>query len=251
MKPLNFSNIKTHIYNKYSSDPSKILIHTSVLGWILSSLAQIGAIFVNDKIDSKDKAFLIPQEFADACVNIGAYLLITTMFTRVSKKLVKTGRFRTSSIDEFCRKNKFFERIASNNQPTLGEFKFNMENRIKSLISSCKKRLSKPNLNSKEINNIETKIAELENFKKDYKRFENGIGIIGTTIGTILSCNILTPIIRNEIAVHQQKKLLAAKDKIYNRYYQKNKDSLQAPRGITIDQYQQMVNRHSSGTIKI
>ena len=46
-----------------------------------------------------------------------------------------------------------------------------------------------------------------------YNKFYKGVDVIGTTLGSILSCNIVTPIIRNEIAANKQKKCIAKMDK--------------------------------------
>ena len=75
------------IYQNFKKDTSKMLIFTGTAGWALSSFAQIIAIVVNPKISSEKKSFLIPQEFMDAVVNVGAFFGIT-MFAK--KKRIKT-----------------------------------------------------------------------------------------------------------------------------------------------------------------
>ena len=55
-----FKAFKNHVYNVYGPNPAKMLIYTGVLGWFLSSAAQVVAIAVNDKIPKEQKAFLIP-----------------------------------------------------------------------------------------------------------------------------------------------------------------------------------------------
>lgn len=57
-----FDEFKTVIYKNYGENPGKMLVHTGVLGWILSSLAQIAAVVFNDKISKEQKVFLIPQD---------------------------------------------------------------------------------------------------------------------------------------------------------------------------------------------
>ena len=39
----------------------------------------------------------------------------------------------------------------------------------------------------------------------DFLKFRDGVDFLATTAGSVLSCNILTPIIRNEIATYKQK----------------------------------------------
>ena len=95
-----FSNFKTTLYRNYGENPGKMLVHTGVLGWILSSLAQVSAIVLNDKISTEQKSFLIPQEIADAGINIISFYLITSSFKRIASKLVSTGKLTTVPIKE-------------------------------------------------------------------------------------------------------------------------------------------------------
>ena len=57
-----FMDIKNSLMRSFGEDPGKMLLHTGTLGWILSSLAQVMAVVLNDKIPKKQKTFLIPQE---------------------------------------------------------------------------------------------------------------------------------------------------------------------------------------------
>ena len=45
-----FRNILKKIAKAYGDKPGKMLVHTGVIGWILSSAAQVCAIVINDKI---------------------------------------------------------------------------------------------------------------------------------------------------------------------------------------------------------
>ena len=82
-----FQAVLNWVAEHFSTDPSKMLIFTGVAGWTLSSLAQIGAVLFNSKISNEQKSFLIPQELADAVVNIGSFFLIT----QVTKKLLQSS----------------------------------------------------------------------------------------------------------------------------------------------------------------
>ena len=77
VKPSLFMKAKDYIAGRYGDDIGKMLVHTGVIGWILSSAAQVVAIVINDKIPKEQKMFLIPQEIADAGVNIASFYLIT------------------------------------------------------------------------------------------------------------------------------------------------------------------------------
>lgn len=168
-----FMNFKNLIAKHYGDNPGRMLIHTGVIGWILSAAAQVMAIAINDKIPKEQKMFLIPQEMADAAVNIVSFYAVTQTFASVAGKLVKTGKWLPGSVRAFLEKN------------GLGA------------------KLGKKGFNVKVDGNLTDELA------KQYDKFNNGIDVIATTIGSILSCNIITPLVRNEIAADRQKKAIS------------------------------------------
>ena len=103
-KPLD--SVLNWVYKKFSKDASKMLIYTGVAGWALSSLAQMGAILFNSKIPNEQKSFLLPQELADAAVNIGSFFLITLSAKKLAQKLFSTGKLAPKSVRTFLDKNK-------------------------------------------------------------------------------------------------------------------------------------------------
>ena len=171
------------VAKNYGEKPGKMLIHTGVIGWILSSLAQTVAIATNDKISREQKSFLIPQELADAMVNIVSFYAITQSVSSLTKKMVKTGKLLPKSVREFFSKK----------EQKLGDWNTN----VKELLTK---------------NNATKEITG------SYNDFHNGADVIATTVGSIISCNIVTPIIRNNIAAHGQKNIM-------NKYDSKNKSS--------------------------
>lgn len=205
-----FSDFKSVMYKNYGENPGKMLVHTGVLGWILSSLAQVSAVVFNDKISPEQKTFLIPQEMADAAVNILSFYVITSSFKNLASKLVSTGKLATKPIKDFLSKN------GVSAAEHIGKLGFNIE-----------------------------KMANFQEIKNDYKPFKNGVDVVASTVGSIISCNIVTPILRNEYAARRQKKALA---KMHGANFQE----LQAPRGISMDAYQKMAaSKYSSGALKI
>lgn len=172
-KPL--QSVLKWIYTKFSEDTSKMLIATSAIGWLTSMVAQVIAIVVNPKIKEEQKVFLIPQEFNDALVNIGTYLLITVLTKKTVSKLFSTGKLLPKSVKEHISKNpKLFEGKLGNVQYDIGKI--------------------------------------LEGGNKDiyhtYKVYKN----IGTTVATIgagiLAANVITPIERNRLASRVQKRYI-------------------------------------------
>lgn len=156
------------IYKAYHKSPDKMLIHTGVIGWMLSSAAQITAILFNDKLSKEQKLFMIPQEFADAVVNIASFYIVTQTFTSVASKLVRTGKWLPQNVRNYLIKNNFGTK--------LGDINFN----------------------------IPTAVRMPYKVKRSYNFFEKGLGVVATTIGSILSCNIITPILRNMYASKRQ-----------------------------------------------
>ncbi len=163
-----FNGFKTLVAKHYGSNTGKMLIHTGVIGWILSSAAQVAAIVINDKIPKEQKMYLIPQEIADAAVNIVSFYAITQTFSSVAKRLVTSGKLLPKSVKDWMSVKGLLGKIGNS---TSDIYKAG-------LSASAKKRLD---------------------------MFKEGIDVIGTTAGSILSCNIVTPIVRNEIAANRQK----------------------------------------------
>ena len=106
-----FNTFKNFLYTNYGENPGKMLVHTGVLGWILSSAAQVAAVVINDKISPKDKVFLIPQECADAAVNILSFYLVTNSFKAVGSKLVQSGKLVTKPIKNFLNEKQLCSQV--------------------------------------------------------------------------------------------------------------------------------------------
>ena len=164
------------LYKIYSKDTGKMLIHTGVIGWILSSAAQISAIVFNDKIPKEQKMFLIPQEFMDACINIVSFYLVTQSFSSIAKKLCKTGKWLPAGVKKYILNHPELTKELGK----LGSIGFDM---------------SKVKLPYKQ--------------SRSFKLFSNGLDVVGTTLGSIISCNIITPIGRNIYASYRQKDNIA------------------------------------------
>jgi len=172
-KPSFMKKINNFIAKNYGGDCGKMLIHTGVIGWAMSAAAQVAAIVINDKIPKEQKLFLIPQEIADAFVNIISFYAVTQTCKSVAVKLVNTGKWLPESVRKFAK----FKGAAAN----LGKPDFDIY--ASGILSpSAVKRLD---------------------------HFNNGVALIATTAGSVLSCNIITPLIRNRIASRRQKKYIA------------------------------------------
>ncbi len=167
-----FSKFTSYMYKHYGENPGTMLVHTGVLGWIFSAAGQLFAIALNDKIPKEQKSFLYPQEAADAAINILSFYIITSSFKNVASKLVSTGKLSTSKIRNYIKSK------GINPAEYIGKLESNIE-------------------------------KDFPEIKDDYKAFKNGVDVVASTVGSILSCNIVTPVLRNQYAAKKQKEAIA------------------------------------------
>ena len=128
----------------------------------------------------------------------------------MASKLVSTGKLTTKPIREFLTK----QGVTSSEH--IGKLGFNIEN-----------------------------MANFQDIKGEYKSFKNGVDVVASTVGSIISCNIVTPVLRNEYAAKQQKKAIA-------KMHGTDTHELKSPRGISMDTYIKLSSaKYSSGSLKI
>lgn len=175
-KPSVFQKVLDFIADQSTFNVANALIMLSSAGWLASSVAQIIGIYFNKNYTKEQKSFMIPQEFADAVVNIGSFLLVTKSFKSLSSKMVETGKIIPKSIHTFLgEKGLLSER---------GKFDFN--------------------------------VTEVEGFHKHRQTYNNFKTMVESTAaigGGILSSNIITPILRNKIASMRKDKVLQSLSK--------------------------------------
>lgn len=168
-------NVLSWVAKNFRKDASKMLIWTGVAGWGLSSLAQICGIAFNSKIPKEQKSFLIPQEIADAAVNVGSFFLITQVAKRTVARLFSTGKIAPKAVRNYLQKNK--ELYADK----IGKLSFDLDEVLK-------KNKDFP--------------------KNEYYSCKNFYTTVATVGAGILSSNIVTPLIRNYGASKMQKSYL-------------------------------------------
>lgn len=162
-----FKTLRDRIWKNVVNNPGATLMHTGAIGWAASSLAQITGMLFNDNIDSNKKKFLIPQEFADAVGNIALYYIVTVYIKDNVEKLFENGKIRFEKVMQQFREDKKRDLI-----------KCDIEDLFKS---------------GKVIENL----GEAIDSKKIYAAHKNGASVLATLIASVISCNILTPYIRN------------------------------------------------------
>ena len=164
----------------FRKDASKMLIWTGVAGWTLSSLAQITAVVFNPKLSKEQKSFLIPQEFADAAVNIGSFFIFTQSAKKLVSKLFSTGKLAPQKVRAHFNKHKDIY------GKKIGKLDFDIDDIIK-------KGEFPP--------------------KNEYWACKNYGTAVATVSAGIVSSNIITPIIRNNMASKMQKNYINNKEK--------------------------------------
>ena len=142
-----FKNPKDWMFEHYGENPGKMLVHTGTVGWILSSLAQISAIVTNDKYTKEQKMFLLPQEMADAAINILSFYAFTNGIKKLTTKFLKTAKIRNKATEDILRRDGFILEKGATREPEkvyAGDFDFditkldNYQSEIKSVYKDFK-----------------------------------------------------------------------------------------------------------------
>lgn len=198
------------MYKSYSKDGGKLLVHMGAASWIFGAVAQIGSVIGDKKIDKRQKKFLLPQEAADAAVNVGLFYSVCELIKRGGDYLVEKGSFLTDDIA------KALTKINPANNPAL-----NMKDWKKVFTAAeLKGNLTKLLENAKNLTVIKnapaseqaTLLKAAEAALEKIEAHKNNVGIVTSIAASILACNILTPIARNWLASKMQKKLQYRED---------------------------------------
>ena len=189
-----FQKSLTKIWDTYSKDVGKSLIHLGAVGWIFGALAQIGALAFNKKIDKEEKNFLFPQEIADGIINVGLYYTICQGIKSFADKCVDKGKF----IPEFV--HSAYEKLTANKnlfsqaqQTQIFDSKKNLTKTLNAVTDSAFVKNLPISTQNFITNEIKPAAAKLSGWK-------NGIGTLATFGASVLACNIITPYARNIIA---------------------------------------------------
>jgi len=176
-----------YVYEHMAKNPGNMLLFTGTAGWVLSAIAQVIGLINNKKISNDQKKFLIPQELADAAVNIASFFFITKACTKIGDRLVTSGKLSTSYLRGKLK--------ALKQDSFIGKESFDIS-KLPQIINK-----SNPDFDPE--------------FSKKFFDFFDGIDFISSVVGSIISCNIITPFLRNKFAANRQKKALE-KDKMQN-----------------------------------
>lgn len=170
-RPSFLENFLDAIAHQSTFNTANILILLSAGGWLASSVAQVIGIYRNKNYTKEEKSFMIPQELADAFVNIGAFLLVTKSLKSLTSKMVETGKLAPKSIQNFLgNKGLLSER---------GKFDFNV-----------------------------TTVDGFQKHINTYNTFKTVAESTAAIVGGVLSSNIITPILRNKIGAKRKDSMM-------------------------------------------
>ncbi len=155
------------IYQNFKKNTAKMLVATGTLGWVLSSIAQVGAIYLNDKIPKEQKTFLVSQEALDAFINIASFFAITQMTKKVISKMASTGKLASEKVRTYLNKHK----------DLYGD-------KVGKLSLDLDKVLEK----------------DIHFPTKSYYSTKNFATTVGTVGASIFASNVVTPVLRNTVA---------------------------------------------------
>ena len=169
----------------YSNDIGNLLITTGVLGFGLSSGAQIIGIAKNNKIDKKEKTYMINQAVGDALINILSLFVFGKLTKHIGTKLVSTGKILPKTVATALEKGGLGDKI--------GKAGFDV------------------------IDTAVMKNPANAHLLKDFANCKNVIESFGAVGGSVLSGCLIAPILRNNYASYMQKSIHPTENRQFNR----------------------------------
>ena len=197
------------IYRHLGKDSGNMIITTGVAGILFSTTAQTIAIFLNKKYSVSQKAFMIPQELAEGSIAACSLVLMSRPIKSLGIRYAKTGKILTKKMKNYLEKQNLLHKR--------GEKDFDFSQSVKNIIDKIEAsdKFVKSSLEEQRAMTKEhTDILHEFNIVKD------STSAITTTVGSMLSTAIITPLIRNTLASHYQ----PINVNLYNNIPQKYKD---------------------------
>lgn len=203
--PAFLTNFTQKMYNAYSKDGGKLLVIMGSAGWVFSSIAQIGMLLGDKKIDKEQKKFLLPQEGADAAVNVLMYFSISALIKKWADCLVEKGKFLTDDVVKEILKMKPSNMSALQ----LKEWKklfteSELNGKLTNLLSKAYKLDVINNAPKADKRNM---FNAAKNALEVLEKHKNNVGICAAIGASILASNVITPVVRNYVAAKVQKHL--------------------------------------------
>ena len=182
------------IYALLSKHSGKMLLATSIIGTVLSSAAQAGIIFVNDKYSRAQKTFMIPQEALECLLSIASIFVVTRPVQSITQKALKTGKILSRDLIAYLDKNNLLKKR--------GQLNFNIKDSIKNLIAETEKSDKFIKASVAERNEL---LAEHKASLQKYYEIEDSSMAYATTGAAAFTTAVVVPIVRNKAASYCQK----------------------------------------------
>ena len=96
--PKFMQNFCQYMFDYYSKDGGKLLVHMGALGTLFGSVAQLMAVATDKKLDKDQKKFLLPQEGADAVVSVFMTYTVCDLIKKLGDKIVESGKLLTDEV---------------------------------------------------------------------------------------------------------------------------------------------------------
>ena len=204
MNPPKFmQNFIQYMYDYYSKDCGKLLVHMGALATLFGSIAQVMAVITDKKLDKDQKKFLLPQEGADAFVNVTMTYTVCDLIKRLGDKIVEKGKFLTDDLGKAIINIK--PELASNikdwkNIITTADLK---NHKLTELLNNPKLLNVFKGCSDDTIKNVMPAVDKALDIAETHK---NNVGIVTSIAASVLAANIITPYLRNIIASKLQKR---------------------------------------------
>ena len=269
-----FESLANKVWNgKYADDVGIALIHLGAAGWVLSAAAQILMLARNKDIDKKEKRFLIPQEIADGVINVGLYYSICQVIKNIGDYMSENIQYMTQKSNDFLTLIKpdsrsnlefikgFAESFRNSGLTTVKKQRQNMSAFLNGILNYLKgtnvPKNFKPNADfktalSKLANSrtLEQQIDLVEDVQRNFNGYKNGVGVIAAVGASILACNIITPIARNIMANHSQRKLMRRNARLNQNEKPATKTEI-ATKMYTLPTFYSIPKTHTFSSFKI
>ena len=234
-----------YMFDTYSKDGGKLLVHLGALGWVFSSAAQLVVVATDKNIDKNKKKFLLPQEGADAAVNVVMYYSICDIIKKGADKLVEKGKLLTDDVAKALCKIKGYDPKkdinAWNNMFTEAERKMKLTER---LAEPDKLNFMKSLPKSEQIKIM----PKIEDALSKFESHKNNVGTVAAVLASVLACNIVTPYVRNKVASKSQQYLCKQEAKEVRKTQIKENITMKNPLPASFKAFN---NYNSFGNIKI
>ncbi len=197
-------NVSQYMFDNYSKDSGKLLVHLGALGWVLGSAAQIGAVIGDKNIDKEQKKFLLPQEGADAAVNVAMYYTICDVIKRGADQLVEKGKLLSDDVAKALVAIKPSMNLDYKNWQNLFT-----KDELKTALSKLLK--DHDNLDMLKGLSIDEKAQAKKLIAAALEKLEDhkdNVGVISAIVASVIACNIVTPYVRNIVASKIQNHML-------------------------------------------